>query len=125
MSNPAEPSTPLDTSSRRFYHGTRADLKPADLIQPGYASNYTERRSPWVYFSLTRDGGRTWTDITPRDLPATGTVNRIELSPHAPGRAFLAVHRYRLDDFAPYIFRTDDFGRTWTRLTDGKNGIPA
>jgi hypothetical protein len=39
-----------DSSSRRFYHGTRADLKPGDLIQPGYSSNYTERRSPWVYF---------------------------------------------------------------------------
>jgi Rifampin ADP-ribosyl transferase len=42
-----------DTSSRRFYNGTRADLRPGDLIQPGYSSNYTERRSPWVYFSET------------------------------------------------------------------------
>ncbi len=41
------------TRSRRFFHGTRADLRPGDLIQPGYSSNYTERRSPWVYFSET------------------------------------------------------------------------
>ncbi|MSR22766.1 MAG: hypothetical protein EXR92_04365 [Gemmatimonadetes bacterium] len=40
MSNPATPSTPSDTNSRRFYHGTRADLKPGDLIQPSYSSNY-------------------------------------------------------------------------------------
>jgi rifampin ADP-ribosylating transferase len=53
MSNPATPSTPSDTSSRRFYHGTRADLKPGDLLQPGNSSNYTERRSPWIYFSET------------------------------------------------------------------------
>ena len=53
MSNPEPPSTTSDTSSRRFYHGTRADLKPGDLIQPGYASNFTERRSPWIYFSET------------------------------------------------------------------------
>ena len=53
MSHPAAPSTPSDTSSRRFYHGTRADLKTGDLIQPGYSSNYTERRSPWIYFSET------------------------------------------------------------------------
>ena len=53
MSNPAAASTPSDASARRFYHGTRADLKPGDLIQPGYSSNYTERRSPWVYFSET------------------------------------------------------------------------
>ena len=53
MSDPAAPSTPSDASARQFYHGTRADLKPGDLIQPGYSSNYTERRSPWVYFSET------------------------------------------------------------------------
>lgn len=74
---------------------------------------------------LTRDDGATWHDITPRAMPPRGTVNRIELSAHAPGRAFLAVQRYRENDQAPYIFRTDDFGRTWTRLTDGRNGIPA
>jgi Rifampin ADP-ribosyl transferase len=53
MGNPATPSTASKTSSRRFYHGTRADLKPGDLIEPGYSSNYTERKSPWVYFSET------------------------------------------------------------------------
>ena len=74
---------------------------------------------------VTRDDGVTWTDITPRDMPRLGTVNRIEVSPHAPGRAFLAVHRYRLDDWRPYVFRTDDFGRSWRLLTDGRNGIPA
>jgi hypothetical protein len=74
---------------------------------------------------LTRDEGATWTDVTPRDLPPLGTVNRIDLSAHEPGRAFLAVHRYRLDDWRPYIFRTNDFGRTWTQLADGRNGIPA
>jgi rifampin ADP-ribosyltransferase len=59
MSNPAAPSTTSDTSSRRFYHGTRVELKPGDLIQPGYASNFTERRSPWVYFSETLNAA-TW-----------------------------------------------------------------
>lgn len=74
---------------------------------------------------VSRDGGATWQDVTPRDMPPLGTVDEIELSAHAPGRAFLAVQRYRLDDFAPYVFRTDDFGRSWVRLTDGRNGIPA
>ena len=53
MGNPATQSTASETSSRRFYHGTRADMKPGDLIQPGYSSNYAERKSPWVYFSET------------------------------------------------------------------------
>ena len=52
MTNPAAPFV-FDTTSRRFYHGTRADLKPGDLLQPGYSSNYTERRSAWIYFSET------------------------------------------------------------------------
>ncbi|HXB55665.1 MAG TPA: glycosyl hydrolase [Vicinamibacteria bacterium] len=74
---------------------------------------------------ISRDDGKSWTNVTPRDLPEWGSVNRIEPSHHAPGRAFLAVHRYRLDDFAPYVFRTDDFGRSWVRIADGRNGIPA
>jgi hypothetical protein len=55
MTNTSKPAPPppSETNSRRFYHGTRADLKPGDLIQPGYSSNYTERKSPWVYFSET------------------------------------------------------------------------
>ncbi|MCC7052958.1 MAG: NAD(+)--rifampin ADP-ribosyltransferase [Gemmatimonadaceae bacterium] len=55
MSTPPAPDAP----STRFFHGTRADLAPGDLIHPGYASNYTERRSPWAYFSATL-GAATW-----------------------------------------------------------------
>jgi hypothetical protein len=47
------------TSSRIFYHGTRAELKPGDLLHPGYSSNYTVRKSPWIYFSETLDAA-TW-----------------------------------------------------------------
>lgn len=74
---------------------------------------------------ITRDNGKTWQDITPKAMPEWGTVNAIALSAHAPGRAFIAVHRYREDDFTPYLFRTNDYGRTWTRLTSGSNGIPS
>jgi photosystem II stability/assembly factor-like uncharacterized protein len=74
---------------------------------------------------LTRDDGASWTDVTPRGMPELATVNRIELSSHRPGRAFLAVQRYRLDDWRPYIFRSNDYGRSWELLTDGRNGIPS
>ncbi|MGH7477179.1 MAG: WD40/YVTN/BNR-like repeat-containing protein, partial [Longimicrobiales bacterium] len=74
---------------------------------------------------ITRDDGASWSDITPPAMPRLGTVDEIELSPHEPGRATLAVHRYRLDDFRPYVFQTDDWGRSWRLLTDGDNGIPA
>jgi rifampin ADP-ribosylating transferase len=42
-----------ETGARTFYHGTKAELKPGDMLQGGYSSNYTERRSPWIYFSET------------------------------------------------------------------------
>ena len=74
---------------------------------------------------LSRNGGGTWTEITPRQMPVEGTVNTIDLSAHAPGRAFLAVYKYRENDFRPYLFRTDDYGQSWDLLTDGTNGIPA
>jgi photosystem II stability/assembly factor-like uncharacterized protein len=74
---------------------------------------------------VTRDDGKTWTNVTPKDLPPGGRVQNIEASPHHAGTAYIAVYRFLLGDFAPYIYRTDDFGKSWTRLTDGKNGIAA
>jgi hypothetical protein len=52
MTTPAEPFV-YDTTTRRFYHGTKADLKAGDLLEPRYSSNYTDRKSPWIYFSET------------------------------------------------------------------------
>ncbi|GMV04705.1 MAG: hypothetical protein AMXMBFR53_09850 [Gemmatimonadota bacterium] len=74
---------------------------------------------------VSRDDGATWREITPPGMPRLGTVDEIELSRHAAGRAYVAVQAYRLDDFRPYVFRTDDWGATWRLLTDGTNGIPA
>ncbi len=75
-------------------------------------------------FHITRDNGRSWTDITPPDLPSGGRVQFLEPSPHRAGSAYYAVHRFLLGDYHPYIYRTDDYGQSWTLLTDGKNGIP-
>ena len=76
-------------------------------------------------FHVTRDNGKTWTNVTPKDLPPGGRVQYIEASPHRRGSAYYATYRYLLGDYQPYIYRTNDYGKTWTRLTDGKNGIPA
>jgi len=99
-----------------------------------YSTLYTIRESPvqrgviWtgsndgpVY--VTRDDGKTWTNVTPKDMPPGGRIQNIEPSPRRAGTAYFAAYRFLLGDFAPYIYRTDDFGKTWTRLTDGKNGI--
>ncbi len=74
---------------------------------------------------LTRDGGSTWTNVTPPDLPPGGRVQHIDPSPHRPEKAYVAVYRYLLGDWRPYVYRTTDYGATWTRLTTGANGIPA
>ena len=76
-------------------------------------------------FFVTRDDGKTWKNVTPKDLPKGGRVAWIDASPHRAGTAYYAVYRYLLGDYAPYLYRTDDYGATWTKLTDGKNGIPA
>ena len=74
---------------------------------------------------ITKDDGATWTEITPKNMPQYGTVNKIDVSATVPGRALMAVQKFRFDDFRPYIFLTNDYGKNWTLLTDGKNGIPA
>ena len=71
---------------------------------------------------VTRDGGGSWTDVTPRDLPEWALISLIDASPHDAGTAYFAATRYKLDDFAPYIYQTADYGRTWRRLV---TGIPA
>jgi len=76
-------------------------------------------------FYVTRNNGKTWTNVTPKDLPTGGRVQYIDPSPHRKGSAYFAVYRWLLGDYQPYLYRTDDYGKTWTRLTDGKNGIPA
>ncbi len=68
---------------------------------------------------VTRDGGGSWENVTPRDLPEWATISMVEASPHDPATAYVAAQRYRLDDFAPYAYRTADYGRTWTRITRG------
>jgi photosystem II stability/assembly factor-like uncharacterized protein len=71
---------------------------------------------------ITRDGGASWQDITPGDMPEWGLVSIIEESPHEPGVAYVAVNRYKLDDFAPYIFKTSDHGRSWRKIVRGIPG---
>jgi photosystem II stability/assembly factor-like uncharacterized protein len=68
---------------------------------------------------ITRDGGKKWENITPPGLPEFSRISLIEASPHKPGTAYLAAKRYQLDDRGPYIFKTTDFGKTWTKIVNG------
>jgi photosystem II stability/assembly factor-like uncharacterized protein len=71
---------------------------------------------------LTRNGGKHWDNVTPANMPPWSRINIMEASPHDPATAYLAVNRYQFDDYRPYIYRTTDFGKSWTLLV---HGIPA
>ncbi len=67
---------------------------------------------------LTRNAGASWANVTPKGLPEA-QINAIEISPHDPATAYLAVTRYKFGDFTPHIYKTTDYGKTWTRLVSG------
>ncbi len=68
---------------------------------------------------VTRDGGKSWQNVTPPDLPEFARISLIEASPHAAGTAYVAANRYQRADRAPYVFRTTDYGASWTKIVAG------
>jgi photosystem II stability/assembly factor-like uncharacterized protein len=73
---------------------------------------------------VTRDGGKTWTNVTPTGV-GEGLSNHIDASPHDAGTAYLAFRRDRRGEYTPFAFRTTDYGKTWTKITTGlRDGEP-
>jgi photosystem II stability/assembly factor-like uncharacterized protein len=109
---------------------------PITLDQTGvetYATVFTLAPSPrdgaviWAgsddgLVHVTRDGGKTWTPVTPPDLPPFTRISLIDASPHDAGTAYLAGNRYQRSDRAPYVYKTADYGKTWTKIV---GGLPA
>ncbi len=105
-------------------------VKSADTSHVGWGVIYTVAPSPvragliWVgsddgLIHVTTDGGRHWTNVTPKGLTPWSKISLIEASPFEAGEAYAAVDRRRLGDMAPYIYRTTDFGATWTLTVKG------
>ena len=65
---------------------------------------------------LSRDGGSHWDNITPPDLPEWAYVGCVEVSPHDPASAYVSATRYKLDDYRPYLYKTEDYGRSWRSI---------
>ena len=70
---------------------------------------------------VTRDGGTNWSDVTSKEFGEWSLVSIIDPSPHSASTAYIAIDRHKLDDFHPYLFKTTDFGKTWSKIT---NGLP-
>lgn len=70
---------------------------------------------------ITKNGGESWENITPPNSKE-GIINSIEVSPHEPGTAYITLMRYKFMDLNSYIFKTSDYGQTWTKITNGING---
>ena len=101
-----------------------------DAKQRGYGVVYTIAPSPqdvkliWAgsdtgLIHVTRDGGKTWKNVTPNGISDWSRVSMIEASHFNPAEAYAAVDRHRLDDQAPYLYRTRDYGQTWQPITEG------
>lgn len=95
-----------------------------------YGTVFTIAESPrrsgviWVgtddgLVQVTQNGGRTWQNVTPPQAPEWGLISMVEASPHREGTAFVALDNHENDDLRPYIYRTDDFGKTWQAIVTG------
>ncbi len=71
------------------------------------------------FVQVSRDNGTSWTKVTPPDLPEFALVSIIDPSPHDAGTAYVAATRYKLQDNKPYLYKTADYGRTWTKIVAG------
>lgn len=68
---------------------------------------------------VTRDGGKNWQKVGPRDMPEWTMINSVEFDPHNKGGIYIAGTRYKLGDYRPYLYKSKDYGQSWTKITDG------
>lgn len=107
---------------------SRAGIQDKDHRNVGsifaIAPSYHDPNTIWTgtengLVHITRDEGKNWQEVTPPDLPEFSRISLIEASPHKPGTAYVAAKRYELDDRAPYIFKSDDYGKSWKKIVSG------
>ncbi|MEO8373143.1 MAG: hypothetical protein ABI806_28415, partial [Candidatus Solibacter sp.] len=125
-----EISGDLTGDTRKGRSAPTVAVTPENARELGFGVIYTIAPSPlsagliWVgsdtgLIHLTRDGGKTWSNVTPPGLASYSKVTQLEASHFEPGTAWAAVDRHRREDYRPYVYRTRDYGKTWTLAVDG------
>ncbi len=71
------------------------------------------------YIQLSMDNGKTWKNVTPKEMPDFARISIVDASAHDPAVAYVAALKYKQDDFHPYLYKTSDYGKTWTKITTG------
>ena len=89
-----------------------------------FAESQHEKGMFWVgsddgLVHISRDGGDSWDDVTPDGLPEWTRIDIIEVSPHDPATAYMSGTRYKWDDNRPFLYKTNNYGQTWTKITEG------
>ena len=127
-----ETISPDLTGKRDDAKRCEGDVAIAHATACGFGVIYSIAPSPhgndeiWIgtdngFVQLTRDAGKTWQNVTPKGIPAWAKISTIDVSALQPGTAYAAVDNQRQDDFRPLVFKTRDYGKTWTKIT---NGLP-
>lgn len=109
----AEGKTTVENAMHRGY-GVVSTIAPSSL-----SAGLIWAGSDTGLIHLTRDGGKTWKNVTPKGVSSWSRISLIDASHFNAAEAYVAVDRHRLDDQAPYLYRTRDYGETWQRITDG------
>ena len=110
----ASPAPPSTENARELGYGVIYAIGPSPL-----AKGMVWVGSDTGLIHLTRDGGKSWQNVTPPALTAWSKLTQIEASHFDPATAWAAVDRHRLEDYKPYVYRTRDYGKTWTLVVDG------
>jgi len=111
---PATPPPPTNDNTISGGYGLVNTIAPSNL-----EGTLIWAGSDTGFIHLTRDGGKTWNDVTPKGLPIWSRISWIEASHFDPAEAYAAIDRHRMDDRQPYLYRTRDYGATWQSIANG------